>query len=97
MSVVTRRRFLTSTAMAGAGVGAVALSKGPAAAFEIRPMDAKTHEAYLNACGSPEQRAYHQQLLAETKTKLAGTMSEADIDAAVAQLTCPICFCHLVG
>lgn len=95
---VSRRRFLTSSALAGAGVGALLLPGGPAnAALKLSPMDAETHASYKNACGGPEVRAYHDQLLAEARTKLAGTMSAKDLDAALAALTCPICGCHLEG
>jgi hypothetical protein len=97
MPRMSRRSFFRSTALAGAGLSALLIKDRPATAFEFKPMDAKTAEEYANACGTPEQRAYHQQLLAEARTKLAGTMSAAELDAALAQLTCPICGCHLVG
>ncbi|HYC14122.1 MAG TPA: hypothetical protein VEC75_07725 [Stellaceae bacterium] len=95
---VSRRRFLGSSALAGIGAGAFVFAAGQAqAALKLSPMDAETHTAYRNACGGPEVRAYHDQLLEEARTKLAGTMSEKDLDAALAALTCPICGCHLEG
>jgi hypothetical protein len=97
MRPMSRRTFFQSTALAGAGLGALLIRDRSVMAFEIKPMDAKTHEEYANVCGSPEQRAYHQQLLAEAKAKLSSTMTDAEIETALAQLTCPICGCHLIG
>jgi len=95
---VSRRRFLASSALAGAGAGALLLPGRPAnAALKLTPMDAETHASYKNACGGPEVRAYHEQLLEEARAKLAGTMSEKDLDAALLALTCPICGCRLEG
>ncbi|HUK10575.1 MAG TPA: hypothetical protein VLX09_22075 [Stellaceae bacterium] len=97
MRSMSRRTFFQSTALAGAGLGALLIHDRSATAFAIKPMDAKTQEEYANVCGSPEQRAYHQQLLAEAKAKLSATMTDAEIEAALAQLTCPICGCRLIG
>jgi hypothetical protein len=97
MRSMSRRAFFQSTALAGAGLGALLIHDQRAAAFEIKPMDAKTHEEYANVCGSPEQRAYHQQLLAEARAKLSATMTDAEIEAALAQMTCPVCGCRLIG
>ena len=98
MRWVSRSRFLTSSALAGIGAGAVLLPGRPAkAALKLSPMDAETHAAYRNACGGPEVRAYHDQLLAEARAKLAGSMSAQELDQALAVLTCPICGCHLEG
>jgi|SRR5581483_3217027 len=98
MPAISRRRFfLQSTALAGVGLGAWAQARGSAAAFETKRLDAKTQQEYAAACGSPEQRAYHQQLLAEAKAKLGAETSSAEVAAAMAQLTCPICGCRLIG
>ena len=95
---VSRRRFLSTSALAGMGAGALLLAGRQArAALKLSPMDAETHEAYRNACGGPEVRAYHEQLLAEARAQLAGTMSAKELDAALAALTCPICGCRLEG
>lgn len=95
---VSRRRFLTSSVLAGVGAGALLLP-GPQAkaALKLSPMDAETHAAYRNACGGPEVRVYHDQLLTEARTKLASSMSAQELDRALAALTCPICGCHLEG
>ena len=97
MSSLTRRRFLSATALAGAGAGGVLLAGKQAAAFTQKPMDAETHKLYANACGGPDAKAYHQELLAEAKAKLPSGINEAQIEAAMAALTCPICGCRLVG
>jgi hypothetical protein len=98
MSSISRRSFFQSTALAGAGLGALLLRGEKARAFEIKPMDARTHDEFANVCGSPEQQAYHKQLLTEAEAKLEGEgMTHAQIAAAVAQLTCPICGCRLIG
>jgi hypothetical protein len=97
MSTLSRRRFLSTTALAGAGAGAVLLAGKQAAAFTEKPMDAETHKLYTNACGGPDAKAYHQQLLAEAKAQLPSGISETQIEAAMAALTCPICGCRLIG
>ncbi len=97
MSSLSRRRFLSTTALAGTGAGALLLAGKPAAASTQKPMDAETHKPYANACGGPEAKAYHQQLLVEAKAQLPSSISDAEIEAAIAALTCPICGCRLAG
>jgi len=98
MPPMSRRSFFQSTALASAGLGVLLLCDRQARAFEVKPMDAKTKEEFANVCGSPEQQAYHKQLLAEAEAKLEGEgMTHAQIEAAVAQLSCPICGCKLSG
>ena len=97
MSPVSRRRFLSTTALSGLGAGAALLAARPATAFTQKPMDAETHKLYANACGAPEAKAYHQQLLDEAKAQLPSGTSDADIEAALSALTCPICGCRLAG
>jgi hypothetical protein len=97
MSSFSRRRFLTTTALTGLGAGAALVAGGPAAAFTQKPMDAETYKLYANACGGSEATAYHQQLLTDAKAQLPSGISEAEIQAAIAALTCPICGCKLAG
>jgi hypothetical protein len=97
MSSLSRRRFLSTTALAGAGAGALLLAGKEAAAFTVKPMDAETHKLYANACGGADAQAYHHQLLVEAKAKLAGSASDAEIEAAMTALSCPICGCRLAG
>jgi hypothetical protein len=94
---LSRRRFLSTTALVGAGAGAALLAGQPAAAFTQKPMDAETHKLYANACGGPDAKAYHQQILAEAKAQLPSGISDAEIETAMAALTCPVCGCRLVG
>lgn len=82
----SRRRFLATTALAGAGAAVPAA----AFAFSLEPADAETSTLYLNACS---QNAYHAQLLADAKAALAGKASDAEIEKAVALVTCPVCGC----
>ena len=95
--VLSRRRFLANTALAGAGGGALLLAAQPASAFQIQPMDAETHALYMNHCGGKDASAYHQELLTEAKAKLPGTLSDREIAAALAELTCPVCGCSLAS
>ena len=97
MSSVSRRGFLSTTALTGLSAGAALLAGKPAAAFTQRPMDAETHKLYANACGGPEATAYHQELLTEAKARLPSGISNAEIETAISSLTCPICGCRLVG
>ena len=60
-------------------------------------MDAETHKLYASACGGAGATAYHQQLLVEAKAQLPGGTTDAQIEAAMAALTCPICGCRLTG
>ena len=97
MSSLTRRRFLSTTGLAGAGAGAALLTGKAASAFTQKPMDAETHKLYANACGGPDAKAYHQQILAEAEAQLPSGISDAEIETAMAALTCPVCGCRLVG
>jgi len=97
MSSVSRRRFLSTTALSGLGAGAALLAGRSAAAFTEKPMDAETHKLFANACGGAGATAYHQELLAEAKARLPTGIGDTEIEAAMAALTCPICGCRLVG
>ena len=94
---LSRRRFLSTSALSGLGAGAAMLAGKSAAAFTQKPMDAETHKLYANACGGPEAKAYHQQLLTEAKAQLPSGISEAEVETALAALTCPVCGCKLAG
>jgi hypothetical protein len=87
-----RRRFLTSTALAGAGVLAVGRE---AQAFSEQKMSAAEHKAYLNACRAGD--AYHEQLLQQAETELGQQLSADQRREALAVLRCPICGCPLVA
>jgi len=90
---VSRRRFLLSSAILGA-VG-VAAGATKALALSVEPMDAKTEALWLSACSAPGSiNPYHRQLLADVMAALQGK-PQAEIDAQVATLTCPLCGCHV--
>jgi hypothetical protein len=96
MSITSRRRFLSTTALAGLGTGLSAVLGGRAAhALTYQPMTAPTHQAYISGGCSTNPDPYHQKLLADARAELAATLKPAEIDAQLAQLTCPICGCSL--
>lgn len=86
-AALTRRRFLATSALAAPAAAALPAT---ALGFSVEPADAETSAIYLNACSAD---AYHAQLLADVKAALAGEASEAEIDRAVALVTCPLCGC----
>jgi len=88
-----RRRFLSSTALGGLGLLAGAQA---AWAFTEQPMNAATHKLYADRCRLAND-GYHEQLAAAERTRLGATMSEAQIETALAALRCPICGCPLVA
>jgi hypothetical protein len=89
--MMTRRRFLASTAIAGLA----ALVPGLAAAFSIEPADAETARLYLTACGSADAET-HRRLVADLRLQLEGK-SDAEIEAEIAKATCPLCGCAMVA
>ena len=88
-----RRRFLSSTALGGLG-----LFVGPQAAraWTEQPMDVATHKLYADRCRLAND-GYHEQLAAEERARLAATMTEPQIETALAALRCPICGCPIVA
>jgi hypothetical protein len=87
--MLTRRRFLASTAV----IGLAALVPGLARAFSLETADPETERLYVTACGSQDAET-HRRRIAELRQELAGK-SEAEIEAAIAVATCPVCGCGL--
>jgi len=87
-----RRRFLSSTALGGLGL---LMGASAAQAFTEQPMNAATHKLYADRCKLATD-GYHEQLAAEERARLAPTLSEAQIETALAALRCPICGCPIV-
>jgi hypothetical protein len=85
--MMTRRRFLASTAL----VGVAALVPGLAAAFSIEQADAETARLYLSACGNGDAET-HRRIVAELRRQLEGR-SETEIEAEIAKARCPVCGC----
>lgn len=90
---VNRRRFLLTSAILGA-TGMVA-GVSSALAFSVEQMDAKTEALWLSACQAPGLiNPYHRQLLADVMAALQGK-PQAEIDAQIATLSCPLCGCSI--
>jgi len=87
-----RRRFLSSTALGGLGL---LMGTQAARAFTEQPMNAATHKLYADRCKLATD-GYHEQLAAEARARLGTTLSEAQIETALAALRCPICGCPIV-
>jgi hypothetical protein len=88
-----RRRFLGSTALAGIGI---LLGSRAARAFTQQKMDPAVHKAYLNGCTNAAD-PYHAGLVQQAEAEMKGRMSDAQIQAAIAAMRCPICGCALVA
>jgi hypothetical protein len=94
--MMTRRRFLSATALAGAGTVATLILTRAAAALTLEPMSGETERLYLSAC-SAKDGAYHRQIVAQIKAELAGSRTDAEIEQIIAALTCPICGCPVTA
>jgi hypothetical protein len=87
-----RRRFLATTALGGLGV----LAARTAAAFTEQKMPAALHKELADRCSGVAD-PYHERLAAEAAAGLKGTMSDAEIQKAIAAIRCPICGCAVVA
>lgn len=91
--MISRRRFLSSSALASAGLGFGATA---AQAFSLERVEgdvAATYHAGL-ACG--RSSAYHAQLLVDAQAILQGeSLSPEQRRERIASLSCPICGCSL--
>jgi hypothetical protein len=91
---LSRRRLFATTALGGLGAILGIAAARPARALTMQPMDAEAKALYLTAC-SARDGSYHRELVAEAKQRLAGRASEAEIEAAIAAMTCPVCGCPI--
>ena len=95
--MLSRRRFLCSTALASAGLAAGA---GAARAFSIEEgsagIAAQVHEAKL-ACQISQ--AFHAQLLEDARAAIDGRrgLSQEERAQLLAAVTCPICGCPIAS
>ncbi|MFO1057652.1 MAG: hypothetical protein U1E53_11875 [Dongiaceae bacterium] len=87
------RRRLIAGGTALAGLGALALTPGRAAAWSSGPADVATERLYRSAC---TRNADHGRLAEQVRARLAGTMTPAAIDGALAAMRCPVCGCPLL-
>src|SRR5712692_8822612 len=94
--MITRRQLLSTTVLALTGAAAWVAGADPASALSLEAMNAETRRLYLSAC-SLKDGAYHRQLVAEVKERLAGKADEAAIEAAIAAATCPVCGCPITA
>jgi hypothetical protein len=91
--LITRRRLLSATALAGA---LAALPLGRAArALSLEEADEATSRLYLDACSNADREA-HDELLREARARLDPRLDESEIRAELAKLTCPVCGCPLL-
>jgi hypothetical protein len=92
---IARRRLMSTTVLACAGVvAALVAGTRHARALSLEIMDPQTQRLYASACTTRDD-AYHRQLVAEVRQTLHNKFSEAEIEAAIAKATCPICGCPI--
>jgi hypothetical protein len=94
--MITRRRLLSTTILACTGAAALIASTRLARALSLETMNSETQRVYLSACGSRDG-TYHRQLVAEVREKLQNTVTEAQIEAAIAATACPVCGCPITA
>jgi len=94
--LLTRRQLLSSTILAGVGAAALIACTRVAHALSLETMNAETQRIYLSACSSRDG-TYHRLLVAEVRERLQNKVSEAQIEAAIAATTCPVCGCPITA
>ena len=92
--LITRRRLLSATTLAGA---LAALPLGRAAwALSLQEADEATNRLYFDACSNAD-RETHDALAREARARLeARHAGEEEIRAELAKLVCPICGCPVL-
>jgi hypothetical protein len=94
--MITRRHLLSTTILACAGAAALIGCMRRASALSIETMSPETQRLYISAC-STRDGAHHRQLVAEVRETLQNKFNEAEIEAAIAKATCPICGCPITA
>lgn len=90
--MIDRRRFLSSTLLASAGV----LASGQAFALTLREATPAESEAYQLACRARYQD--HDQLVREIMAILDGQgVAEEQKQEILRTMTCPLCGCSLAA
>jgi hypothetical protein len=90
--MIGRRRFLSTTFLAGAG----AFVAGSAFALTVREATPTESEAYIAACQA--RVTDHDQLVREVLELLDGqNLSEDKKQEVLRALTCPLCGCTLAS
>lgn len=91
--VISRRRFLSTTALASAGLG---IGTSAANAFSVEQTSGSVASTYHAGLACARSSAYHAQLLVDAEAILNGEKLSADErKVRIASLTCPICGCAL--
>ena len=94
--MITRRQLLSTTILACTAAAAALAGARPAGALSVETMNAETRRLYLSAC-TAKDGTYHRQLVAEVRERLQNKVSEAEIEAAIASATCPVCGCPITA
>ena len=94
--MITRRHLLSTTVLACAGAAVLVAGTRKAGALSVETMNSETQRLYLSAC-TAKDGSYHRQLVAEVREKLQNKVSEAEIEAAIASATCPVCGCPITA
>src|SRR5258708_39049221 len=92
--MMTRRQLFSTTILACGGAAALVATTKLAHALSIETMNPQTQRLYLSAC-TARDGAYHRELVAEVRQTLQNRASEAEIEAAIASATCPVCGCPI--
>jgi hypothetical protein len=94
--MITRRHLLSTTILACSGMAALLAGTRPARALSLETMSPETRRVYLSAC-TARDGIYHRQLVAEVRQELQNRASEAEIEAAIAGASCPVCGCPIAA
>jgi hypothetical protein len=81
---------MSATTIVGAAAATLAATR--AFGLSLEEPNAETEALILNSCTARNQ--YHAQLLAELESKLSG-QPLAEVQAAIAAATCPVCGCPI--
>ena len=94
--MISRRRFLSSTALASAGLG---IGASVAQAFTLEQADGTVSTAYhAAALACTNGGSYHAQVIADAKATLEGEhLTLEQRHERLASLVCPLCGCPLAG
>ena len=92
--MITRRQLLSTTVAACGAAAALLAGTRRAGALSIETMNPETRRLYASACAM-QDGTYHRQLVAEVRQAMQNRASDAEIEAAIASATCPVCGCPI--
>jgi hypothetical protein len=93
---LNRRRFLLSTALAGAAGLLADGALRPAAAFNSYPMSPDLKAAYLTAKSCGSDQAYHDTITQVVMTELNKLPAPPPGKSITETVKCPLCGCPIV-